>query len=72
MKMLRVGDTVLWRGSFGSAAPKQVKVEGIEIACVDKSGLPVDHAPWSIVCNRSVIVSLDCGNWAYGTQISPV
>lgn len=70
MGVLRVGDTVSWRGSWGRDLPQDVKVNGIEVNCVGKSGTEVQEVEWDFVDNRSVIVDLDNGHWAYGNQIS--
>ena len=67
---LKVGDTVKWRGGFGGDYPKDAKIEQIEIDCKNKSGTEVDEIPWNKVDTREVIVVLDNGHWAYGTQLS--
>ena len=69
---LKVGDTVLCRGSWGHEAPKQVTITHLEL-CVeagDKYGVPVAELPWSEK-NRAV-VDMDNGHWAYGSQIDPI
>jgi len=70
--MLNIGDTVLWRGTFGSDAPEKAVIETIDINCVNKDGDQVDMVQWSEVNNRSVMVSLTNGHWAYGTQIEQI
>lgn len=70
MSVLKVGDTVTWRGSWGSDRPKKAKVESIEVDCDGKYGDEVDELAWSKVKNRDVVINLDNGHWAYGTQIS--
>ena len=69
MSVLNVGDTVLWKNSWGQDAEKEAVVERIEVNCVDKSGYEVDSVDWSEVKDRSVMVDLNTGNWAYGNQI---
>lgn len=71
MAKLKVGDTVLWRGGFGSDAPKKAVVEGIEITNGGKYGDPVDEVDWTKVRDRNVTVDLDNGHWAYASQIKP-
>ena len=71
MSKLKVGDTVLWRGGFGSDAPKKAVVEGIEITNGGKYGDPVDEVDWTKVRDRNVTVDLDNGHWAYASQIKP-
>lgn len=70
---LRIGDSVLWRGAFGTHAPQPARVTGITITDGprEKYGRSAPNAPWALVrCNR-VVVDLDNGYWAYGEQISP-
>lgn len=67
--MLKIGDTVLWRGGFGTDSPKKAKVEEIEITNGGKYGDPVDEVPWSKVQGRNAVVTLDNGHWAYASQI---
>ena len=70
MSVLKVGETVRWRGSWGNDAPKDAKVSSIQVDCVNKEGTEVQKVNWALVNSRSVIVDLDNGHWAYGTQIS--
>lgn len=73
MDILKVGDTVNWKGSWGKDATKQVKVVSIEIDCVGKEGTPVNEVPWDEVTETdTVIVVLENSHWAYGYQISPI
>jgi hypothetical protein len=72
MSKLKVGDTVLWRGGFGSDAPKKAIVEGIEITNGGKYGDPVDEVDWTKVYDRNVTVDLNNGHWAYASQIKRV
>lgn len=69
--ILKVGDTVMWRGSFGSDAPKKAVVEGIELCrSGEKYGEPVDEVAWTD--KDKIVVDLDNGHWAKGHQISPL
>jgi len=70
MGTLKIGDEVIWRGSWGSDAPKRAKVEAIEITGGGKYGKPVDEVEWSEVRDRNITVDLDNGHWAYASQIS--
>jgi primase-polymerase (primpol)-like protein len=72
MRTLKIGDEVIWRGSWGKDAPKRAKVEAIEITGGGKYGDSVDEVEWSKVCDRNITVVLDNGHWAYASQISPV
>ena len=68
---LKVGDTVIWKGGFGSDAPKETIVQGIEVCHEgNKYGKPVDKVEWSKVNSRKIVVDLASGNWAYGTQLT--
>jgi hypothetical protein len=70
-KVLKVGDSVMWRGGFGGAAPLKAKVTGIELCNIgEKYGEPVDSVEWSKV--NCIVVDLDKGHWARGHQISPI
>ena len=70
MKNLKVGDTVVWRGCFGSEEAKNAVVKGIELCEKRRSkyGVKVTEVPWDK--KDYIIVSLDNGHWAYGDQIS--
>ena len=73
MSVLKVGDKVSWRGSWGRDLPREVTIASIEVNCINKSGTQVQEVDWSFVNNRSVIVDFsDVDNWAYGTQISKI
>ena len=67
--VLTVGDTVIWKGGFGSDAKIDVKIVGIEHTKGGKYGDSVDSIPWSQVYDRNVCVDLDNGHWAYANQI---
>ena len=70
--ILKVGDTVMWRGCFGMDAAKPVKVTHMEITPRprEKYGTEVRAAFWSQ--KDYLVVTLDTGNWAYGEQLSPI
>jgi hypothetical protein len=67
--VLRVGDTVIWLGAWGSEKEQNAVVTEIEktAAARQKYGEPVRELPWSEV-ERSV-VTLSNGHWAYGFQL---
>ena len=69
--ILKIGDKVMWRGGFGTEAPKEAVVESIEI-CEEggKYGEPVDEVSWAK--KNRIVVDLDNGHWARGSQISPI
>ena len=72
MSMMKVGDTVMWRGCFGMDAPKPAKIESIEETQQRRSkyGDAVNEIAWSR--KDYALVTLDNGHWAYGEQLSPV
>ena len=71
MSVLKVGDTVSWRGAWGRDLPKDAVVGSIEVNCINKSGTNVEEVDWEFVNDRSVIVDFsDNNHWAYGNQIS--
>jgi hypothetical protein len=65
---LKLGDIVIWRGSWGRDLPQQAKVTNIEIG--DHCTM-VDEIDWYQLTDRSVTVTLDNDHWAYGFQLSP-
>lgn len=69
MSTLKIGDEVIWRGSWGKDAPQLAKVEEIEITNGGKYGNSVDEVEWSEVYERNLVVTLDNGHWAYASQI---
>lgn len=70
MNKLKIGDVVSWKGSFGSDAPEDVVIEGIEITNGGKYGQPVNEVEWSMVRGRNLTFDLDNGHWAYASQIT--
>lgn len=72
-EILKVGDEVLWRGSWGKEPAKITKVTQIEV-CIggSKYGKPVDSIEWKGVLDGTVniTVNLSNGRWAYGTQLA--
>jgi len=72
-KVLKVGDTVTWRGCWGTALPIEVKVEGMEVTEQRRSkyGESVQAVSWDLVQQNYVLFDLDNGSWAYSDQIAP-
>lgn len=70
---LRIGDKVMWRGSWGRDAPVEATIHNIDadVPLGDKYGRAVLEVPWSEV-KTSVVVCLTNGKWAYGDQIEQV
>lgn len=69
--MLKVGDTVWWRGDYGTSQEEKAVVVNIELTDGDKYGRPVQEVAWAVVHDRSIVVDLDNGHFAYGYQIKP-
>ncbi len=71
-KILKIGDTVVWRAMFGVAAPLYAVVKEIMLCESErmKSGIEVSEAFWKE--KNRLCVSLTNGSWAYGYQISPI
>ena len=79
--VLEVGDSVLWRGAWGTEPERVAKVTKIQIneANGSKYGEHVQSVGWDTVVERKVIVSLDIRDttlghthWAWADQISPL
>lgn len=73
MEPLRVGDTVLWRGTWGRDRPKKAVVVGMEVTTYprEKDGYSVEEVGWEVVREDRVVLDLGNGHWAYGSQIAP-
>jgi hypothetical protein len=72
MAKLKIGDRVNWRGAWGTEATQVVTVVSMEVNCVEKYGMEADEVEWSECFDRSVVVTLDNGHWAYGNQLKPL
>jgi hypothetical protein len=68
---IKIGDTVTFRGAFGTAAPARAKVESMELTDFPREKYGDDVAEVTIEQVRAnrVVFSLDCGNWCYSDQI---
>ena len=69
---LKIGDKVIWRNGWGASAPVEAEIESIENYCVGKYGTSVTEVDWSECIDRSVIVMLTNGHWAYGFQLERI
>jgi hypothetical protein len=67
--ILKIGDKVTWRGSWGRAAPQTATVVSMDLCEQpgEKYGLEVTAAFWAH--KDRLCVGLDNGHWAYGYQI---
>ena len=69
--VLKIGDPVMWRGSWGSDAPMEATVTLLEVTerPGEKYGHEVTEVLWTTVSENRVVVDLDNGHFAYGHQI---
>lgn len=69
MDILKVGDTVMWRGAWGRDAARPAKIENMELCEAPrmKEGVRVRAVDWAD--KARLVVDLDNGSWAYGFQI---
>jgi len=74
MESVKVGDKVMWSGSWGSEAPQEAVVTGMEITTEPRSkyGREVQEASWDLISENRVMFDLDNGHWSYSDQISPI
>lgn len=70
--IIKVGDTVMWRGCFGRDAAVPAKIEQMEMTEQPRTkyGVEVRAAFWDD--KDYLLVTLDNGHWAYGEQLSPL
>jgi len=73
-EILRVGDAVIWKGSWGQDSPLEAKVASIEetVGKHQKNGESVSQTKWSRIKADRAVVDLDNGHWAYGNQLQPI
>ena len=69
---LRVGDPVMWKGSWNTQPAERAVVTGLQVTDHprEKYGEEVESVSWALVDANRVLFSLDNGHWAYGDQIS--
>ena len=74
MDMLKVGDKVMWRGSWGREIPMEATVIGIEVTEMPRTkyGIETSAVPWDTVRANCTLLTLDNGHWCYGSQVSPI
>ena len=71
MKLIHIGDTISYRGSFGMAAPSRVKVTGLTLTKEprDKYGVDVHKVSLDEIRANRGCFDLDNGHWAYSEQV---
>lgn len=69
--VLRIGDTVLWRGSFGREPAVPAVIENMQITDYphSKYGEDADEVPIQLVQENRVVFDLTNGHWCYSQQI---
>jgi hypothetical protein len=71
--MLKIGDKVMWRGAWGMQPPLEATIESMQLCAVgQKYGKDINSCKWKTVRNGKIVVTLDNGHWAYGTQLDPI
>ncbi len=68
---VKVGDTVKWRGCWGTDAPQNAVVAGLSITEMprDKYGEEVNEVDSSLIKQNRVLFDLENGHWAYSDQV---
>jgi|TARA_Y100001951_G_C11083513_1_gene152671 hypothetical protein len=71
MSKMKVGDKVMWSGSWGGNPPEEVTLTGIQVneSNGSKEGGRVEEVDWESVTERNIIVDLDNGHWAWAFQV---
>lgn len=71
MNKIKLGDTVSYRGSFGSGPIKSATVEGLTLTQYprEKYGKSVKEVNIDDVKANKVVFDLSDGHWAYASQI---
>ena len=77
-KVLKIGDRVHWRDSWGSGPVEKVKVTSLDVTEEpnEKYGEAVEEVEWIMVQSNRVVVGLEVqsggmSKWAYSYQIAP-
>jgi len=72
MTDLKIGDTVLWRDSWGDGKERKAKIIGIDrVVPGQRAGEEVQSISWDNP--ECIVVDLDVDDqWAYGYQIRPL
>jgi hypothetical protein len=68
---IKIGDTINYRGCFGSDRPKQAIVEHMEVTAQRRSkyGESVKEVSVDMVKENRVLFSLSDGHWCYSDQV---
>jgi hypothetical protein len=68
---IKIGDSITYRGCFGSDRPKQAVVEHMEVTAQRRSkyGESVREVGVDMVKENRVLFSLSDGHWCYSDQV---
>jgi hypothetical protein len=74
MEKLKLGDKIIWRGEWGKGPPIVRTVASLfyDPNGQGKNGHEVPDVEWNKMIDRSVVVDMDNGHWAYGFQCKPI
>jgi hypothetical protein len=72
MNTIKVGDQVVWRGSWGSDAPCHATIEAMELCEVPRAKYGIRTDEVHLIDKDRTVFTLTNGSWAYGYQIEPV
>lgn len=74
-EILKIGDRVLWSGSYGREIPKEVTIKGIhKVNNGDiNDTIDVDSVAWYLVTEKDFIFTFEENDrWAYAYQIQQI
>lgn len=71
MNVLRIGDTVQYRGGWGNDPPKYAVIEQLEVTAKpgEKYGIDVEIVDASLVRANRVVFGFTNGHWCYSDQV---
>jgi hypothetical protein len=72
--MIRIGDIITYRPGFGSQAPKQAVIRGMEVTKRqrEKYGEQVSQVSEELVWKNRVCFDFEDGHWCYSEQVDLV
>ena len=72
--VLRVGDKISWRGTWGKDPIEEATIEIITLTDgpYSKDGVEVFSVKFSTLKEGNVVIDFDNGHWAYANQVAPL
>lgn len=70
--VISVGDTVMWRGTWGQDAAKPAKIIDMQLCEEERMKYGIDIEKAYLKDKNRLCVVLDNHAWAYGFQIEPI